>query len=160
MNNMNVTFAPNGILQIDNARIIFRNFSGLPSKYNREGDRNFALVIPDRELADKLANDKNGYGVGWNVKIKPPRDEDEEPYMFLPVKLKFNSRGPSVYLVSGNNRVKLDEETISRLDKVEILNVNLDIRPYDDIINEKPFRSAYVQAMEVNQRTDRFSERE
>ena len=66
---MELTFAPRGILQIDDARIIYRNFRGEGGKFNREGDRYFAVVIPKQELADELLNR------GWNVKIKPPTDE-------------------------------------------------------------------------------------
>ena len=79
---MFITFAPKGILQIDDARIIFRNFSGEPSKFNRAGDRNFAVVIPEQDIADALIND------GWNVKIKPPREEGDTPFMYLPEKDK------------------------------------------------------------------------
>ena len=156
---MELTFAPRGVLQIDNARIIFRNFRGEGRKFNKEGDRNFALLIPDEELAEKLQNDTNLYGAGWNVKIKPPKEEGDTPFIYLPIKVKFNSRGPVVYLQSGENRIRLDEESISMLDEIDIINVDLDIRPYDDIINSKPFRAAYLQSMCVTQDIDRFAAR-
>ena len=150
---MFITFAPKGILQIDDARIIFRNFSGEPSKFNRAGDRNFAVVIPEQDIADALIND------GWNVKIKPPREEGDTPFMYLPVKVKFNDRGPNVYLKSGNNTVKLDDQSIRCLDDVDILSVDMDIRPYDWEVNEKTGRTAYLQSMEVTQEVDRFADR-
>ena len=92
---MELTFAPRGILQIDDARIIYRNFSGTASKYNREGDRNFSVVIPTQEMADELIK------AGWNVRIKPPREDGDEPFMYLPVKIKFIDRWPNCYLRSG-----------------------------------------------------------
>ena len=156
---MNLTFAPRNILQIDDARIIFRNFRGEGGRFNKEGDRNFAVVIPSQEMADSLLNDTNQYGAGWNVKIKAPREEGDEPFIYLPVKVKFNNRGPVVYLESGSNRIKLNEDTISMLDEIDILSVDMDIRPYDDEINGKPFRSAYLQSMLVRQEIDRFAAR-
>lgn len=150
---MKITFAPKGILQIDDARIIYRNFSGAPSKFNREGDRNFAVVIDDEDICDALVND------GWNVKIKPPREEGDNPFMFLPIKIKFNDRGPRVYLKTGKNVNKLDEETVSILDNVDILSVDLDVRPYDWEVNGKEGRTAYLQSMQVEQEIDRFAER-
>ena len=148
---MKVTFAPRGILQIDDARIIYRNFSGEGSKFNREGDRNFSLIIPDQELADKLV------AQGWNVKIREPREEGDDPFIHLPVKVKFNDRGPNVYLQSGGRRVKLDEESISCLDNVDIVNVDMDIRPYDWEVNGKTGRTAYLHSMCVTQEVDRFA---
>jgi hypothetical protein len=157
---MNITFAPRGILQIDGARITHKNFSGAPSQFNRKGDKNFSLIIDDEILADKLVNDKNEYGVGWNVKVKPPRDADEDPFIYLGVKVRFNDFGPNVYLKSGNNMVRLDEESISCLDSIAIESVDLDIRPYDSEVNGKPYRSAYLQGMCVTQRkSDRFADR-
>lgn len=150
---MKITFAPRGILQIDEARIIYRNFSGIGSKYNREGDRNFAVVIPNQELADALIE------ANWNVKIKPPRDEDDTPFMYLPVKVKFNDRGPSIYLKTGTAMNKLDEESVSCLDNVDILSVDLDVRPYDWDVNGKTGRTAYLQSICVTQEIDRFAER-
>ena len=149
---MHLTFAPRGILQIDDARIIFRNFSGEPSKFNREGDRNFAVVIEDEEIADALVDD------GWNVKIRPLREEDDTPFMYLPVKVKFNERGPNAYLKTGRVMNRLDEDSICCLDDVDILCVDLDIRPYDWEVNGKQGRTAYLQSIKVTQRVDRFAE--
>ena len=153
---MELNFGPRGILQIDDARIIFRNFSGRPDKYNREGDRNFALIIPNQDIADALMNDTNEYGVSWKVKIKEPREEGDAPFMYLPVNVKFNDRGPKVVLISGNNQTPLDEDTVSILDDINISCVDMDIRPYDGESTYGPFRSAYLQTMYVTQEIDRL----
>lgn len=165
---MHITFAPRGILQIDNARIKYRNFSGVGDKFNREGDRNFALIIDEgtidkdpeiksaEEIRDILLADVNRYGAGWNVKTK--EFEDRDPSIYLTVKVKFTDR-TTVYLRSDGNLQELDEESISMLDKIDILNVDLDIRPYDDTINGRPFRAAYLHSMCVTQDVDRFKAR-
>lgn len=150
---MNITFAPRGILQIDDARIIYRNFSGEASQFNRAGDRNFSILIDTEEAKDALVNE------GWNVKIKPAREEGDTPFMHLPVKVKFNDRGPAVYLKSGGNMRKLDESTVGLLDNVDILSVDLDIRPYDWDVNGKSGRTAYLQSICVTQDVDRFAQR-
>ena len=187
---MHITFAPRGILQIDDARITHQNFSGAPSKFNREGDRNFSLKIEDRDLTmDEVKNIEEIYraasilvdddgrpvldydglqiitvvdilkALGWNVKVKPPRNEDEEPFIYMPVKIKFNDRGPAVYLKSGNSVNQLNEDTIGILDDVEIDRLDMDIRPYDWEVNGKTGRTAYLQGLDVVQKVDRFAER-
>ena len=150
---MNICFAPKGILQIDDARIIFKNFEGRGDKFNREGDRNFSLLIEVENTANALIKE------GWNVKIKPGREEGDDPFMRLPVKVKFTDYGPNVYLVTGNRRNELDEESIGCLDNIEIESVDMDIRPYDWEVNGRTGRTAYLQSMEVVQRIDRFAAR-
>lgn len=150
---MDITFAPQDIVEISDARIVYRNFRGEAGKFNREGDRNFSVVIPNQEIADALINE------GWNVKIKPPREEGDEPFMVLPVKVKFNAKGPRVYLVTGERHNKLDEESIDCLDNIDILSVDLIIRPYDWEVNGKTGRTAYLQSMQVDQDVDNISAR-
>ena len=150
---MNICFAPKNILQIDDARIIFKNFEGRGDKFNREGDRNFSLLIEDPKTAEALQRE------GWNVKIKDGRDEDDGPFIRLPVKVKFTDYGPNVYLISGGRRVELDEESIGCLDNIEIESVDMDLRPYDWDVNGRTGRTAYLQSMQVVQRIDRFAAR-
>lgn len=152
---MRINITKTGILQIEGARIVYRNFAGAQTMYNREGDRNFSVVIPTQEDADFLIEN------GWNVKIKQPREgyEDEGPFMHLPVKIKFNSRGPGVYVKSLDNVTRLNEDTIGMIDELDIASVDLDVRPYDWEINGKTGRSAYLQSIEVTQNIDRFGAR-
>lgn len=152
---MKITFAPRGILQIDEARIVYRNFAGVGSKFNREGDRNFSVLIDDEDIANALIED------GWKVKIKPPRDEDDTPFMHLPVKVKFNDRGPIVWLKCGDRPpVRLDEESIGCLDNIDILSVDMDLRPYDWEVNGSTGRTTYLQSIHVTQDViDRFAAR-
>ena len=140
------------ILEIEDARIIYRNFEGVASKFNREGDRNFAVIVPNDEIKDILVE------AGWNVKIKPPRDEDDTPFMFIPVKVKFNNRGPAAYLRSGETVTRLNDETIGILDEIDIQSVSMDLRPYDWDVNGKTGRTAYLQAINVIQNIDRFGD--
>lgn len=152
---MELNIAPNEILQIDDARITFRNFSGEASQYNRKGDRNFALIIPTQEMADELI------ARGWNVKIKPARDEDEYdlPFMYLNVKVSYNEFGPNVFLHSGRAMRRLDEDGVGILDHIDIERIDMDIAPSDWTVNGKTGRAAYLRTMHVTQRLDRFAER-
>lgn len=157
---MNLTIGPRGILQIDDARLVYKNFSGKGSMYNREGDRNFCLVIPTQEIADALIEE------GFNVKIKPAREEGEDPFMYLKVNVKYHAKGsdyehlnPVACLITGNSRNMLDENTVGRLDRVDILNVDLDISGSNWEVNGRSGRSAYLSKIYVTQAIDRFAER-
>ena len=152
---MEIRFTPNRILEIDDARLVFRNFRGEGSKYNREGDRNFSIVIPNDDIANELID------AGFNVKIKPPMEEGEAPFMHLKVKVNFNDRGPIVWLVSGGRRVRLDEDTVRCLDSIDIRSVNLDIQRGKEAweINGQSGYAAYLRSIEVIQDIDRFSAR-
>lgn len=171
---MEICFAPRGILQIDDARLVFLNFAGRGDKFNREGDRNFAIVIPDANYPeDEKLYHKNKIEFeqirkihevliadGWNVKIKPPRDADDSPFMYLPVKVKYSERSePNVYLVTGDRMNKLGEESIAMLDDIDIAHVDLDVRPYDWEVSGKTGRTAYLQSIKVVQNIDRFAAR-
>lgn len=156
---MEIRFKDRNIVEINDARIIFRNFEGRADKFNHEGNRNFAVVIPNKELADALVEDTNEYGVGWNVKVREAREEDEDDFRYLPIKVKFNNRGPAIYLETAGRLNKLDEESVGLLDNIDISSVDMDIRPYDDEVNGKPFRTAYLQAIRVTQNIDRFAAR-
>lgn len=150
---MRVTFAPRGIVQFDEVRLCYKNFSGEPGPYNRAGDRSFSIVIDDEDIAKELAAN------GWNVREKPGREEGDPPFRHLPVRVFFNEYGPNVYLTVRDNVRKLNEETVDMLDHIYIADASIDIRPNDWNINGRTGRTAYLQSAHIVQEiTDRFAD--
>lgn len=129
---------------MEGVRIIFRNFAGREGQYNREGDRNFAVLLDDK-IANAMAEDK------WNIKWLKPREEDEDaqPQAYLPISVNFKGRPPRIVLITTRGRTNLDESTIETLDWVDIINVDLIVRPYEWTVNQKSGVKAYLQSIYV-----------
>ena len=139
-------------VNVENAQIRFRNFTGEPTKYNKAGGKRTFSVVLDPDLAHQLMDD------GWNVKVWEPEGADE-PLYHLPVEASYNLYPPKIYMISGNKKTLLTEETISALQYAEYQNVDLIIRPYCWEVNEKSGVKAYVKAMYVTIVEDEFEKK-
>lgn len=140
-------------INIEGAMIIWKNFSGERDKFN-PGKRGFSVVIDDTVMVDELRQE------GWNVKDRPLQEgaDDSEQEWTLPVKLNMN-RYTQVWLIVGNHKTLLDEDTVSQLDVVDIVNCDISIRPYEWEMNGRTGITAYVDSMYVTIRENKFAEK-
>lgn len=140
---------------MEGVRIIFRNFSGKEGQYNREGDRNFAVLLDD-STASAMAED------GWNVKWLKPRDgveEDEVEQAYLQVSVNFKGRPPRIVVITSRGRTNLGEEEVEMLDWADIQNVDLIVRPYEWTVNDKSGIKAYLQSIYVTIEEDELEQK-
>lgn len=142
--------AQDNTVLMEDVRIIFRNFAGKEGQYNREGDRNFAVLL-DSDVAQQLERD------GWNVKYLKVRedDEDQTPQAYLQVSVKFDGpRPPRVVMVTSRGRTTLGEDEVELLDWADITTTDLIVRPYEWSVNGASGIKAYAQSVFVTIQED------
>lgn len=137
-------------LQIENAKLVFKNFSGKQGKFNPEGKRNFCVII-DEEMVEPLCSD------GWKIKRFKQRD-DELPEAYLPVSVAFENFPPTIFMISNGKKTQLDEESVGSLDWAEIQTCDVVIRPYCWVMSDgKSGVKAYLKTMYVTIEEDKFA---
>lgn len=133
----------NNKILFEDADIIFRNFKGEEGQYNREGDRNFAVLINDPKVVEALLDD------GWNVKFLKPQDDDGEEQAYLQVSVNFKGRPPMIYMISSKGKEQLSEDIVELLDYVDIRTVDMILNPYPWSINGRSGVKAYLEKLFV-----------
>lgn len=129
-------------LLMEDARIIFRNFAGKEGMYNREGDRNFCILLPE-EVAEQMDKD------GWNVKSLKAKEAGDPDQPYLQVSVGFKGRPPKIVMITSRGRTDLGEEECELLDWADIRNVDLIVRPYEWTVNGKSGIKAYLKSIFV-----------
>lgn len=128
---------------IENAQIIFRNFEGKEGQYNRSGDRNFAVIIPDEKTAQKMLKDN------WNVRYLKAREEGEEDTPYIQVAVSYKNRPPRIVMMTSKARTNITEDNVEVLDWADIKSSDLICRAYEWDVNGKTGVKAYLQSLFV-----------
>ena len=125
-------------LKIEDAKILFANFSGEEKAFNPKGRRNFCVLInPDD--ANNLADE------GWNIKTLKPREEEDEPLPYLQVAVSFEYKPPKIVLITSGGQTILTEDMVGRLDWADIETADIIITPYPWSVNGKSGIKAYLK---------------
>lgn len=127
--------APNGLPYLNNetfrdCKIVLRNLSGRPTKFNAAGGKRNVKLLLDTQHADRLAR------LGWNVKEFNLKEGETETQKFIevtaayPTKEMPNIRPPKIVMVTDRNQTELDAQTVGMLDMAHIKKVDLVFRDF------------------------------
>lgn len=131
-------------LMIEDAKLLFTNFAGSPTRYNSEGGkREFSVALP-LNLVEDLEND------GWNVKYRKNADGEFDPERpYLGVKVSYKFRAPAIWLITGGRKQLMTEDTVGTLDNITIKTADVVIHPSVYDVRGQQGISAYVKELYV-----------
>lgn len=131
-------------LMIEDAKILFTNFAGSPTRYNSEGGkREFSVALP-LNLVEDLEKD------GWNVKYRKNADGEFDPERpYLGVKVSYKFRAPAIWLITGGRKQLMTEDTVGTLDNITIKTADMVIHPSVYDVRGQQGISAYVKELYV-----------
>src|SRR5688572_25437111 len=96
-------------LVLRDVRLMYKNFSGKPGTYNKEGDKNFSVWL-DSEMAAKLRQ------MGWNPKLIKRTAElpEEDREWHLKVNVSYSNRPPRIFFITKStmSRNAIDEDIV------------------------------------------------
>lgn len=155
---------------IENAQLIFKNFTGREGTYNEEGVRSVGCILPD-EIAEVMKED------GWNVKYLKPREEGDLPKPWVQIAVSYRNRfgqptrPPRVVLIAKRMnhatgefeqvRTAIDEDLVQMLDFADMANVDLIINPsmWGPNSRGETGVKAYLKSIYVTIRMDALEEK-
>ena len=148
--------------KLEGFQITYKNFSGRETNYNREGNRNFSVILDD-VTADSMKAD------GWNVRVKEYDDGSRRNTLAVAVRFDIDRFRPKVVMVTPKGEhyktTQLTEETVGILDSARVISADL-------ILNPSPWRNAmgnsgvkaYLQTgyfvVEADEFEDKYAEEE
>ena len=131
-------------LMIEDAKILFTNFAGSPTRYNSEGGkREFSVALP-LNLVEDLERD------GWNVKYRKNADGEFDPERpYLGVKVSYKFRAPAIWLITGGRKQLMNADTVGTLDNITIKTADVVIHPSVYDVRGQQGISAYAKELYV-----------
>lgn len=131
-------------LMIEDAKLLFTNFAGSPTRYNSEGGRReFSVALP-LNLVEDLERD------GWNVKFRKNSEGEFDPERpYLGVKVSYKFRAPAIWLIAGGRKQLMTEDTVGTLDNITIKTADVVIHPSVYDVRGQQGISAYVKELYV-----------
>ena len=128
MNDVKYTVLEGNKLKIENLAnrdIIYRNFSGRTSQFNKNGNLKFTIVI-DPNVADRL--EKNG----WNIKRRPSKNDENEEFCTLEVRVRFDLSfaKPRIKQFTRSGCVDISEDNVGNFDNAEFETADVVLRQY------------------------------
>lgn len=149
-------YQSDGSIILEDAEILYRNFSGIEGQYNNAGSRNFCVIL-DPARAEQMIKD------GWNIKQTKVRDEGDEPRFYVQVQIGYKIRPPRIQMITKKRgkemRTDVPEDLVSLLDWVDIEKVDMIIRPRHYNVNGNTGIKAYLKSLYITIAVDYLEEK-